>query len=182
MQKWRQPLSLLAIFVSTLIGACGNMPSIATNVEYCCSPSMLDLKTFRVEFEAMPEFLKPMLRDEAAIVLDGKGLEYTEGDAQAILKMTYVHNPLPEDSLEKPLDSLGESSAPGITTRFMAEVKIEMRDAVSQELIWSGMMVRAHHVQMGAYMHDQPARAAMRDAFATLFAEYPAAGDFPDGN
>ena len=58
---------------------------------------MSALKTFRVEFEDMPEFLKPMLRDEAAIVLDTKGLEYTEGDAHAVLRMSYVHNLIPPE-------------------------------------------------------------------------------------
>jgi hypothetical protein len=156
-----------------LLAACGSLPPIATSVDYCCKAAPPGLKTFRVEFENMPEFLKPMLRDEAAIALDAKGLEYTEGDAHAVLKMTYVHNPLPTDPLEQPPDSFGEARAPGGTSRFMAEVKIELRDSISHELIWSGTMLRAHRVQMGAYMHDLPARAAMRQAFSMLLADFP---------
>jgi hypothetical protein len=138
------------------------------------------LKTFRVEFTDMPEFLKPMLRDEAAIVLDTKGLEYTEGDAHAVLRMSYVHNLVPPAPPAEVSDGFAESLSPGGETRFVAEVKIELRDAVSGELVWSGHMVRAHAVQMGSYMHDTVARSAMREAFMTLFADYPVeSADYP---
>ncbi len=134
---------------------------------------MPGLRTFRIEFSNMPDFLKPMLRDEAAIALHDKGIEYTEADAHAVLKMTYVHNPMPMEALEKAPDGFSEPLSPDGATRFMAEVEIELRDAVTSELIWSGSMVRAHYVQMGSYMHDTVARSAMRDAFTTLFADYP---------
>jgi hypothetical protein len=133
------------------------------------------LITFRVEFEGMPEFLKPMLRDEAAIVLHTKGLDYTEGDAHAVLKMTYVHNVLPAETPQSPLDGSWERHSALDPIRFMAEVDLELRDSVSRELVWSGTMFRTHHVQVGAYMHDVPARKAMRDAFTVLFADYPVA-------
>ena len=141
---------------------------------------MSAFKTFRVEFEDMPEFLKPMLRDEAAIVLDTKGLEYTEGDAHAVLRMSYMHNLIPPELPANAPDEFSEPLSPGGETRFVAEVKIELRDAVSGELVWSGHMARAHAVQMGSYMHEAVARSAMREAFVTLFADYPVGfADYP---
>ncbi|MDH4046988.1 MAG: hypothetical protein OEW68_07795 [Gammaproteobacteria bacterium] len=171
--SWNWLSFVIGALAIALLAACGGLPPISTSVDFCCKAPQPDLKTFRVEFDDMPEFLKPMLRDEAAIVLHDKGVEYTEGDAHAILKMTYVHNPLPEDMLARPHDSFSGTQAPSHTNRFMAEVKVELRDAVSQELLWSGTMVRAHYVQMGAYMHDAPARTAMRQAFYVMFADYP---------
>lgn len=171
--SWTNAQSLPALFALSLLTGCGSLPPISTNVDYCCKAQMPGLKTFRIEFSDMPEFLKPMLRDEAAIVLHEKGIDYTEGDAHAVLKMTYVHNPMPAEVLEKAPDDFSEPLSPGGETRFMAEVKIEIRDAVTNEMIWSGSMVRAHRVQMGSYMHDVVARSAMRDAFTTLFADYP---------
>jgi hypothetical protein len=165
--------SLPALFVALAFVACGSLPPISTTVDYCCRAPMPGLQTFRVEFEDMPEFLKPMLRDEAAIVLDTKGLEYTEGDAHAVLRMTYVHNLMPPEAPAQATDSFAEPLSPGGETRFVAEVKIELRDAVSDELVWAGHMIRAHSVQMGSYMHDTVARSAMRDAFTTIFADYP---------
>jgi hypothetical protein len=174
------PFSLPALLAVLSFSACGSLPPISTTVDYCCQAPMPGLKTFRVEFKDMPEFLKPMLRDEAAIVLHDKGLEYTEGDAHAVLTMAYVHNLIPPEPPVKVPDGFAESLTPGGETRFMAEVKIELRDAVSRELVWSGNMVRAHYVQMGSYMHDTMARSAMRDAFMTLFADYPVAlADYP---
>jgi hypothetical protein len=167
------PLSLFVLSAALLFAACGSLPPISTTVDYCCRAPEPGLKTFRVEFEDMPEFLKPMLRDEAAIVLDTKGLEYTEGDAHAVLRMTYVHNLMPPEAPARATDGFAEPLSPGGETRFVAEVKIEMRDAVSGELVWAGHMVRAHSVQMGSYMHDTMARSAMRDAFTTIFADYP---------
>lgn len=174
------PFTLPALFAILLLTACGGLPPISTNVDYCCQSPMPALRTFRVEFEDMPEFLKPMLRDEAAIVLHDKGLEYTEGDAHAVLNMAYVHNLMPPEAPGHVQDDFAEPLSPGGETRFVAEVKIALRDAVTGELVWSGSMVRSHYVQMGSYMHDATARSAMREAFVTLFADYPSdIADYP---
>lgn len=171
--SWTNPLSLPSLIAILLLTACGNLPPISTTVDYCCQALIPDLKTFRIEFEGMPEFLKPMLRDEAAIVLHTKGIDYTEGDAHAVLRMSYAHNLMPPDTLAKAPDGFSESLSPGGATRFMAEVQIQLRNTVSGELVWSGNMVRSHYVEMGSYMHDTMARSAMRDAFMALFADYP---------
>ena len=34
-------------------------------------------------------------------------------------------------------------------------------------------MGRVHNVYEGSYMHDEPAKAAMRNAFLEMFADYP---------
>ena len=57
--------------------------------------------------------------------------------------------------------------------KFIAEVDMEMRNTVTRELIWSGSMRRIHNVYEGSYMHDAPARAAMRQALMDIFADYP---------
>jgi hypothetical protein len=154
-----------------VLTACSSMPPIATDVDYCCVPGTQGIHTFRVEFKDMPEFLKPMLRDEVSIVLDTKGVEYTEGDADATMLMAFVHNPLTSQSANE--DSMSESLSQGGDSRFVAEVQMELRGNVNKELIWSGSMTRVHNVAVGSYMHDAPARAAMRQAFINMFADYP---------
>ena len=119
----------------------------------------------------MPEFLKPMLRDEASIVLSTKDLEYTEGDAHAVLLMSFVNKPLTEEEASQ-YEAWGTIS-PGGAARFIAEVKVEMKNSVSGEVIWSGTMSRVHNVSEGSYMHDSPARVAMRNAFLEMFVDYP---------
>jgi len=161
------PMLICGIFTA----ACGSLPSIATDVTYCCEPSTQGIHTYRVEFEDMPEFLKPMLRDEASIVLSGRGLEYTEGDAHAILLMAFVNKPLTAEEAEQ-YEAWG-TIAPGGEARFIAEVDVRMKNSVTGELIWAGTMGRVHNVSEGSYMHDAPARSAMRNAFLEIFAEYP---------
>ncbi len=155
--------------VLLLATGCSGLPTIASDVTYCCHPMAEDVRTYRVEFEDTPEFLKPMLRDEASIVLSGHGLEYTEGDAESILLMTFINKTLERgDDVEA-----WERIAPGGGVRFIAQVVIEMKDSVTGELIWSGSMQRIHNVYEGSYMHDAPARTAMRNAFLEMFADYP---------
>lgn len=164
--------ALLMLVTCLMMASCGSLPTIATSVDYCCQTGTESIKTFRVEFEDMPEFLKPMLRDEASIVLGAKGLDYVEGDAHAILLMKFVNRTL--ESTDAAHDEAWETVAPGGGVRFIAEVKVEMKEIVSREMLWAGTMGRIHNVYEGSYMHDAPARAAMRDAFVTIFAGYPA--------
>jgi len=163
--------ALILCISATILASCGSLPQIGTDVAYCSNVNIERTSTYRVEFEDTPEFLKPMLRDEASITLSTKGLEYVEGDAHAILMMTYVNRTL--ESGEAAQDEAWETIAPGGGVRFIAEVKLEMKDAVSHEMIWAGSMSRVHNVYEGSYMHEAPARAAMRNAFLEMFADFP---------
>lgn len=163
--------ALILCASATILASCGSLPQIGTNVAYCSNVNLERIRTYRVEFADTPEFLKPMLRDESSIVLNLKGLDYVEGDAHAILLMTYVNRTL--ESGEAARDEAWETIAPGGGVRFIAEVQLEMKDAVSQEMIWAGSMARVHNVYEGSYMHDAPARAAMRNAFLEMFADFP---------
>lgn len=162
---------LLNLVSCLIVVACGTGPAISTDVNYYCRPEADKVSTYRIEFEDMPEFLKPMLRDEISIVLDTKGFEYTEGDADAVLKMTYFNRTL--SGPDEARDEAWETISPGGGVRFIAEVGIELTNTVTREKIWSGAMRRLHNVYEGSYMHDARGRAAMRNAFADLFADCP---------
>jgi hypothetical protein len=167
----RNNFRILAVFGAILwLAGCASQPPVSTSVTYCCRPLTDQVYTFRIEFDDTPEFLKPMLRDEAATVLNAKGLRYTEGDADAVLKMSFVNKTLERD--QERIESW-EKTAPAGGVRFIAQVVLEMTHSVTGELIWSGAMQRTHNVYEGSYMHDAPARAAMRTAFLEVFADYP---------
>ena len=168
----------LALVTYSMLLSCGTLPTIATSVDYCCQTGTEGIKTFRVEFENMPEFLKPMLRDEASIVLATKNLDYVEGDAHAVLHMKFINRTL--DTVEEAHDEAWETIAPGGGVRFIAEVKIELRDSVTGERLWAGTMGRVHNVYEGSYMHDAPARVAIRNAFMTIFNDFPSLRDQKD--
>lgn len=162
---------ILVIVGSFTMASCGSMPTIATDVDYCCQSGAERIHNYRIEFEDMPEFLKPMLRDEVSLVLNSKGLDYTEGNADSILTMAYVDQPLTQQAIDA--NEAWGSLSPGGDTRFIAEVHIKLKNSVTQELVWSGVMSKLHNVSVGSYMHEAPARAAMRNAFFALFADYP---------
>lgn len=148
--RWIGPVLMLALV------ACGTLPEISTSVDYCCRTG--EISSYRVEFRDMPEFMKPMLRDEFSIALAGKGYEYTEGDAHAVLLLSFVATPLP---------------ANGGDARFDAEVQAELTDSVTHEMLWSGRLSREHYVTEGSYMHEAPARAAVKEALRAMFQDLP---------
>lgn len=156
-------------FVMLLLAACGTLPGVNTEVSYCCGPSAERVHTYRVEFEDMPEFLKPMLRDEASIVLAAKGFEYTEQEADAVLLMQFINTPLTNQEAEQ--YAAWGTIEPGGEAHFIAEVRMRMTESVTGEQLLSGSMRRVHSIFEGSYMHEAPARAAMRLAFQRLFAE-----------
>ena len=162
---------IFALISSFALASCGSLPSIATDVDYCCQAGAEKIHSYRIEFEDMPEFLKPMLRDEVSLVLSSKGLDYTEGDADSVLTLAYVDQPLTQEILDE--NEAWGSLSPGGDTRFIAEVHLKLKNSVTQELVWSGIMSKLHNVSVGSYMHEAPARAAMRNAFFALFADYP---------
>jgi hypothetical protein len=162
---------IFAFISSFAVASCGSQPTIGTDVGYCCQSSAERIHSYRIEFEDMPEFLKPMLRDEVSLVLSSKGLDYTEGDADSVLTMAYVDQPLTQEAIDA--NEAWGSLSPGGDTRFIAEVHLKLNNSVTQELVWSGVMSKLHNVSVGSYMHEAPARAAMRDAFFALFADYP---------
>ncbi|MCB1845016.1 MAG: hypothetical protein KDI09_18770, partial [Halioglobus sp.] len=106
--------------------------------------------------------------------LADKGLSYTEGTADAVLTMSLENRPLAPDVAFTGRDG-GESQGSPVTTatRFDARVEMEMLDSVSRDRIWAATLSRVHYAPDGAYMHEEPAREAMRSAFRHVFANFP---------
>lgn len=167
-------LSSVVLVASALLSACGSQPSVSADVRYQNADAVSDIRTYRVEFEDMPEFLKPMLRDEVSRVLAERGFDYTEGTAHAVLLLAFENRPLPAFTTATGSDSTdSETGSQQIAARFDARVIAELSDSVSGERLWAGTLSRLHYVTEGAYMHEEPARAAMRNAFRTVFADLP---------
>jgi hypothetical protein len=166
--------SLQIVIAGLFLASCTSMPPISTDIEYCCQAGTDSIHTYRIEFKDMPEFLKPMLRDELSLVLDSKGLEYTEGTAHAVITMTFVHRPISTEDESR--DDIDGNLSSGGDSRFIAEVDVEMTKSVTSERVLAGSMSRFHNATVGSYMHDSPSRAAMRSAFMNIFADYPISG------
>lgn len=163
-----------ALVLLALLNACAAHPPVIANVSYQNPNAAADIRTYRVEFQGMPEFLKPMLRDEASRVLADFGLDYTEGDAHAVLLMTFENRPLQSAMVATGSDSIDmKTDTNEIAARFDARVAVELKDSVSGERLWAGTLSRVHYATADSYMHEPPARIAMRDAFRVIFADLP---------
>lgn len=167
-------LPAFALIVITLLSACAGHPPVFADVSYQNPDAAADIRTYRVEFEGMPEFLKPMLRDEASRVLAEFGMDYTEGDAHAVLLMAFENRPLPSATVATGSDSIDmKTDTNEIAARFDARVAVELKDSVSGDRLWAGTLSRVHYATEDSYMHESPARIAMRDAFRVIFADLP---------
>jgi len=62
---------------------------------------------------------------------------------------------------------------PGGEIRFLADLKIEMVDRASGELVWSGVVSRIHDVVPGEAMPAARAKAAIGAAFTEVLGSYP---------
>ena len=118
MKSIERKATWMIVIAILLLGGCASSPGISTDVNYCCRPVAESIYTYRVVFEDTPEFLKPMLRDSVSIVLDSKGLQYTEGEAHAVLAMRYVDRTLSRQE-EADVESW-ERTAPGGGVRSAA--------------------------------------------------------------
>lgn len=166
------------VILALVLTACAAQPPVTTAVSYRYAPAAADIGSYRVEFVDMPEFLKPMLRDEVSRVLAGHGLGYTESEADALLLMTFDNQPLPSAVARSGSDTEGVAATEQVVAaRFNAVVILELSNTVTAERIWSGSLGRVHYVTEGAYMHEEPARRAMRDALRRIFADFPTAFD-----
>jgi len=164
----------IVLVLIALLSACGSQPTVSADVRYQNSDAVSDIRTYRVEFQDMPEFLKPMLRDEVSRVLAERGFDYTEGAAHAVLLLAFENRPLASATTATGGDSTDTATGTQqIAARFNARVTAELSDSVSGERLWAGSLSRVHYVTEGAYMHEAPARAAMREAFRVVFADLP---------
>ncbi len=167
-------LVLHCFALALALAACAARPPIETTVTYRYLPAAADLGSYRIEFAGMPEFLKPMLRDEISRVLADRGLAYTEGEADALLRMTFDNEPLPSVVARSGTDGEnGTEVEQVVAARFNAKVTLDMSDSVSGERIWMASVGRVHYFTEGAYMHEEPARRAIRDALRGIFADFP---------
>lgn len=157
---------------AAILAACSSARPIDTDVAYRYVAAARDMTGYRIEFQRMPEFLKPMLRDEVSRVLADKGLAYSEGEARSVLLMTFDSEPLPSAIAEDASES-GERSIRVVAARFNARVSLELTDSVSRERIWAGRLSRVHYATEGAYMHEAAARRAIRAALRDIFADFP---------
>jgi hypothetical protein len=162
----------LRYFAATLLlvaGCATDHARIDTATTTCCSSPQY--KTFFVKAESIPAFLGPLMVSNFSVAFANIGMQPVEEDADLNVVLRYEQQDL--DRARRPRDNFEGKISSGDTTRFMARIVVEMHDAKTGKIVWSGHIQRLHDVGPGDYMHTGKASMAIFDAFVKLLKNYP---------
>ncbi len=159
---------LLAFLLS---GCTTSPPRVSVDVETCCEAPFERYETYEVVMTNVPGFLEPYLLGGVQPVLSRKGLDLTMDDPDLRVQLQFNQIYLSEESAEE--DPIGESIDPGIATRFMAAVAVDVFDTDNERIVWSGRLSRIHNDPLGQPRGNDHKMQGIIDGFDELFADYP---------
>lgn len=171
--RWlRSCLIFATLGAFAAIGGCAtSAPRLDVEVDTCCEAQFERYETYTLEMVDVPGFLGPYLRGGIGTVLVQKGLRSTVDRPD--LRVVLLFNQIFLDPESGEQDYFGEGVAPDDATRFMAAVSVEVFDARSEHLVWSGRLSRIHTNPIGQPRGNDHKMQGIIDGFAELFAEYP---------
>lgn len=161
----------IVIVVSALGGCAQNSSRVSVDIETCCDAPFERYATYQVRMSDIPGFLQPYLRGGLASVLNRKGLTETLDRPDAVVSLIFNQVFLTPEA--EPRDYFGEGVNPGIATRFMAAIEVDMIDTRSNRMLWSGRLSRIHYDPHGQPRGNDHKMQGIIDGFDALFAEYP---------
>ena len=170
MRHWTSFIS--CTFLATILVGCVQSPSrVSVDVFTCCEADFHRYATYQVDMTNVPGFLEPYLRGGLAPVLEQKGLTRTVSDPDLTVNIIFDQIYLTPDAAEP--DLFGESVDPGIASRFMAAIAVDMLDTDNNQIIWSGRLSRIHNDPHGQPRGNDHKMQGIIDGFSELFADYP---------
>ena len=159
---------ILTILTSVLLAGCAtDNARIDTAVTKCCGAG--ETRTFQVVTRNVPAFLGPLMVSNFSVAFANIGMQPVESGADLMVELRYEQSNLSPDRAH---DDFEERIATGDAMRFIARVVIEVRDAKTRQLVWSGHVQRLHDVGPGDYMHTGRASIAIYDAFTKVLKDY----------
>jgi|TARA_B100000315_G_scaffold245974_2_gene272692 hypothetical protein len=170
MKMGKVALGAAIIAVSVVTGGCSHKGiSVDPGVVACCS-QQATYTTYGLTLEDTPEFLKTVMEEEFSVAFAKKGMVRDEANRDLVveLKLLRVNLTVPFSK-----DQFSEHLAPGDSTRFQADMLIEVYEATTNELIWSGSIGRIHNVVPGESMPLGEAKIAIAAAFDEVLKGYP---------
>ena len=126
-------LWLAGLLPALLVGGCTTAPPrLSVDVETCCEAQFERYATYEVVTTNVPGFLEPYLLGGIRPVLDRKGLESTVDDPDLSVRLLFNQVYLSQESSAD--DYFGEGIDPGIATRFMAAISVDVIDTDSERV------------------------------------------------
>lgn len=156
--------TLLVTFL--LLVSCAS-DRIDTAVNQCCVDDKYE--TFTVRSENIPAFLGPLMVSNFSVAMANQGLQPVTDNGDLVATLRYEQDTLSE---QQPKDDFDEPMAMGTGQRFIARIAIEVRDARTDEIVYSGQVQRLHDVAAGEWMHTGRASQAILTAFDEVLANF----------
>ncbi len=166
------------ILISAIISGCAqNSLRIGNAVNVCCPGDYANYKTFSVETEELPLFMRDYVVSEFSAALEERGLTRNDQihDLRVILSYRHV-NLNPEQQHIDPFvnQPVIDGESINVELRYIATIDITMKETATGKVVWAGEVHRIHTVSPGEYMHTPRAVAAFRETFRDLLQHYPA--------
>lgn len=158
----------LFLVLLVLSGCQSNISGIGFSLGQCCAEDTY--QSFSTQTLNMPGFLQPLMVSNFQAVFSASGMNPIAegGDLKVVLR--YEQENI---SSQERHDDFEGHLAPGGKVRYLAKVWVEMSDAKTDVLVWSGSIQRIHDVDAGEFMHAGKASVALQQAFQNLLASYP---------
>ena len=164
--------ALTLALILLLPGGCAQHNlGVGAAVTTCCPGDYSRYATFELAMDNLPEFLKPLLREELELALAERGLVSLPGAADLVVQLDLAQENLTEPVVHDPCQ---ERLDPGDEVRFLADLESAMVDRATGEVVWRGVLSRIHDVVPGEAMPLARARVAIGAAFREMLASYPA--------
>lgn len=169
-----RPFSRLTATVLALLlltGCAQDFMQIGAATTLCCPGDYPSYQTYGVVNDSLPGFLREYVAEEFDAAFQDKGLVRNDRLNDIVVTLQYNHiNLNPE---QEAVDPFNEQIQTEERLRYVAQVQIRMHESDSGEEIWAGQINRIHSVLPGAYMHEDRARPAFRQAFQEALRSYP---------
>ncbi len=152
-----------------VLSACAATRGMEVQVPEACYGNAAPFSTYTLTFVSVPGFIEQPIETAAEGALQSLGLKPAETPAEADLDVVSSffavdRNPPPQQG-----DPMGEHMQAESVNRFVAHLKVDVRDQRTGDVIFSGSMYRDHAVAGGETFHNERAVLLIRRAFDEMF-------------
>ncbi len=154
-----------------LSGCATQQSTIGWEVTLCCEADVSGYRSYSIEYQDVPGFLEKYLAGGLGVALAEKGLTRNDAAPDAVIRLSFSQKFVGSEQPTEPY--FGDEVEPGGATSFLASILMEMRDASSGDVVWSGVLSRIHHLPQGGELSQAHKLAGIQQGFVALFKDYP---------
>ena len=133
-----------------------------------CHGVAQSFESYALSYENIPGFIQGVIDTSLNSSLESAGLLPSTPE-QADLRIVSSFNLIDRNPAPYPDDPFGEEVQTSQINRFVTHLQVEIFDAHSGELVWTGAMYRAHAIEGGENFHNEKAVLIIRNAFDQMF-------------